>query len=934
MASRPSLQLFPPDRPFLNPEPERKSKRKDSHQQPAKPVVPRITIEQSKSSDFHELITCIQVDSDSSKPVAPAPQKIEPQTVPSQQAKPSFDASRPRPSFDAPQRSRTVSPVNNMGVLSDSPMSTYQLQMVSPVDEVKPNEISPIYRPSAPVQGPFTPDSAKDGQAAAAVFHQSRPMASIITPDSATAPRAPSPVHRRPSQKTRPPIAVAATRGHSPRPAQTRGMSPVYPPRNQSLPQDQHRTGMSPVYQSPQQVAPSRSNSRAGKTPMYQNPNTISPSRSNSIQIKRSPTPNHSQHTSPQMAAPDRANMSPVYPPRAHTTSPVETARHMGMSPTRSPSPQTFSSPISSPERRRVASPALSESATLVRSNSQGSPVSPGDVPIRSMFPQFNPSVPLSQQQYRPNPINVNPIPREQISKAPYSPEAHMEPIFSSPDDLPDLWEAANGTLPTSQSPHKYALQMHQSIPTAKADRDQKAVFGTHPTAPFYSLRQSDTYPEEDPEYETPPPDHELLIFRHHPQRPDILPIAHMHLTPPPPPSLSTYRAPQLYFGQDGMAQGLEDPVHPITTITPTLAALAALSQTANSPIASSIARFDPEAKSPAAARLAQQVVRDATDRESSTLYWHRTSPKDGNYSLLHPDLGTFDIVVEGVVGSGFDIAEFNDAGKKKTAKGAAIPYASPPKPATAAIRILNPFTTMSPLLQGELPESAEKAQRRRDEETERVLVELSLKDGRLDVNARAIQALGNSYLVDVVVAAVFAVVVAESRRGVDLGLVFEGPPVQVQRGKKLKPKPAPKTKGKKSKSLGMGMRKGVQETPNQFQSPTPQAQFPFQPSPPFQPQSQFQSSHQQQHQQQQRPIGTSFRDGQMDIESQQPYQPHQEEEFPKVVRGILGLVGLGVRTVVWILEFGIRLLGRIVMGLVRRAEARAVREREEVGVV
>lgn len=135
-----------------------------------------------------------------------------------------------------------------------------------------------------------------------------------------------------------------------------------------------------------------------------------------------------------------------------------------------------------SPAPLRAASPAdslnrstHSTSPTLVRSDSVASTTETRSPLMRSIFPRYNPNLPLSQQRYHPDPANGSPnnLPREVISKAEYSPslyspgsagpmgrEGRAEMLrttrsgdasqttmvkYSTIEELGSLWEAANG---------------------------------------------------------------------------------------------------------------------------------------------------------------------------------------------------------------------------------------------------------------------------------------------------------------------------------------------------------------------------------------------------------------------------------------------------------------------------------------------------------
>lgn len=162
------------------------------------------------------------------------------------------------------------------------------------------------------------------------------------------------------------------------------------------------------------------------------------------------------------------------------------------------------------PPKSRATSPAptnalstVSGSATLVRSNSDASrtvhPTSAG--PIRSIFPRYNPALPLQHQIYRPTQASPSHVAPEHISKEAYSPSLYSagspgqrspgqgvnrgvgcfsapstvtsfpvgimgeqhRPRFSSVEELVDLWEAANGQV-TTETGKLFALKMIRSV--------------------------------------------------------------------------------------------------------------------------------------------------------------------------------------------------------------------------------------------------------------------------------------------------------------------------------------------------------------------------------------------------------------------------------------------------------------------------------------
>ena len=177
-------------------------------------------------------------------------------------------------------------------------------------------------------------------------------------------------------------------------------------------------------------------------------------------------------------------------PPKPQVTSqqsPSTTSRP------RTPLPKTIGaqftsksgSPCNSPSRSRPPSPLQVEasprskasSPTLVRKGSNASTTTATHSPVmRSMFPRYNPSVPLDRQQYYPSTNGrVSPDLQEQMSSPslysepkrpncrpsaptlvipassgsePILQQAHDGPVamsLSTPDELLSLWDIANG---------------------------------------------------------------------------------------------------------------------------------------------------------------------------------------------------------------------------------------------------------------------------------------------------------------------------------------------------------------------------------------------------------------------------------------------------------------------------------------------------------
>lgn len=441
----------------------------------------------------------------------------------------------------------------------------------------------------------------------------------------------------------------------------------------------------------------------------------------------------------------------------------------------------------------RAASPAFSTCDTLVRANSTATRVqNMSPVPMRSMFPVYDPNVPLGNQTYQPPQASPTHIARTQISRSPYStdfyvphsnvrpssstaPQPSLRPFFTPSHLLDNLWSATNGQ--EEPSVQIYTLRMHRATAA-----NPTITFGTTPSLPFYSLAQSNLAQG----HEVPSIMNELLIQRHHPTQPRVLPIAHLDLIAPP--SLDT----SMFNPQQQEATTL------LTSIYPKLAALQALDVAANSPAASHIALADPGAQSPAAQRLAEDVLAGAAQRECCALAWTRDDPKqqanpwaqhipsEGSYQLHHPTLGSFPIKVEG------DCSIINTASTRPVTAiyGHNMSMTSPSltqKP--ASITIMNPFVlspitprtnafaplplpprldrsnrpvsmTPSEMSIGQLPTTTDASA------DDNILGRLDFANDALTLNLGAISHFGNPFLVDVVASTLLAVAVAEATRG------------------------------------------------------------------------------------------------------------------------------------------------------------------------
>ncbi|PSN71852.1 hypothetical protein BS50DRAFT_569454 [Corynespora cassiicola Philippines] len=456
-----------------------------------------------------------------------------------------------------------------------------------------------------------------------------------------------------------------------------------------------------------------------------------------------------------------------------------------------------YQTPNSTPDPNRAMSPAFSTSPTLVRANSAATHFrsrSPQEeVPMRSIFPVYDPTKPLTQQAYKPTQASPTHIPKNQISRSPYSPEFYVphgnvagpessspttKPFFTPSHLLDNLWVAANGQ--EQPAVQMYTLRMHRATAA-----NPTITFGTTPSLPFYSLAQSNLAGEDEVQSIM----NELLIQRHHPTQPRVLPIAHLDLIAPPSLSTTAFDPNQ------------QESTTLLTSIYPKLAALQALDAAAASPAVSHIALADPGATSPAAQRLAEDVLMGAAQRECCALAWTRDPPQqqtnpwaqhlpsEGSYQLHHPTLGTFPIKIEG------DCSVINKPSTRPVTAIYGHNMAStpqPPRQKPASISIMNPYIlsptspranafsplqppprfdslgqeirpvsiTPSEMSVTQLPTTTDATQ---DDAT---LAKLDFANDALTLNLGALTRFGNPFLVDVVASTLLAVAVAEAVRG------------------------------------------------------------------------------------------------------------------------------------------------------------------------
>lgn len=182
-------------------------------------------------------------------------------------------------------------------------------------------------------------------------------------------------------------------------------------------------------------------------------------------------------------------------------------------------SPITVPGPSYQPMDIPRSHTSFSEAPTLVRSNSNISHSSiakrplhespqRGEEPvIRSIFPRYNPELPLEHQNYFPTQASPTHIPREVINRRPYSPSLHdrspiqspmamgtspgrfprgisEEPVLepSTVEEMKELWKVVNGWRVSNSEGRVFCLKLSSSA-------EEPVQTLSCATQPFYTLR-------------------------------------------------------------------------------------------------------------------------------------------------------------------------------------------------------------------------------------------------------------------------------------------------------------------------------------------------------------------------------------------------------------------------------------------------------------
>ncbi|KAG8626982.1 hypothetical protein KVT40_005927 [Elsinoe batatas] len=467
------------------------------------------------------------------------------------------------------------------------------------------------------------------------------------------------------------------------------------------------------------------------------------------------------------------ADNSPMTPVSRHDLPPSPVSPHFS-TPNRIPSHRMQRSSDSLRRHEAMRATPLSQrsnvsnSPTLVRRNSDATErvdTPQQTYPMKSMFPQLQPGVPLGQQAYRPVDVPDSGIPRQQISKgtersssmplpqprpllrplAIQVPKVQSEPVLppiASRNESLDLWNLANGDSTTS------ALKsVHFNIRCRTLQNGQKGI--TRPgleldvvdaagTKVYMTkLAQSTAMHGSVESFNG-----DLNVQRCHPEEEGTFPVAQMDSKLP----------------IEGFVTGEHDNgMSRVTSIFPQVAALNAIKSVADSLQARTIARFDPNATSPQAAQLAFDAVQSAKEAEEATLVYrmpgNASSSSGGFYELQHPTVGPLSISVQGR-------NNLFDLGSK-------------------AYRVQQPAQRGSITIRGPASRPGYTVD----------LATLNLDKEGLVINVDAFNTLGSSFMIDAVVCALVTVAMTESFRPENGGYhtYFAAPP-STPRGAAIKP--------------------------------------------------------------------------------------------------------------------------------------------------
>ncbi|PNS15745.1 Nucleolar complex-associated protein 3 [Sphaceloma murrayae] len=451
------------------------------------------------------------------------------------------------------------------------------------------------------------------------------------------------------------------------------------------------------------------------------------------------------------------ADNSPMTPVSRPELPPSPVSPHFS-TPNRMPSHRLARSSGSIHRQEAMRSSPLSQrsnessSPTLVRRNSDATERADTPMqtyPIKSVFPQLEAGIPLTQQPNRTVDDSTSRLPRQQIGKAtevascqalpqplsiqvPERQTQHVLPALASSHESIELWNLANGDLTgTNLDSVHFDIKCctvrngQRSITRPGLDLDVVDAAGTK----LYMARLAQSSAMHGSRESC---NGDLNVQRCHPEEQGTFPVAQMDSKLP----------------IEGFSNSEEDDgVARVTSIFPQVAALNAIKSVADSLQARSIAQFDPSATSPQAAQLAFDAVQNAKESEEANLVYRMpsqaSSSSAGRYELQHPIMGPLSISVTGR-NNLFDLGGTGYKGR-------------------------------SPIEGGKI---ALRGQSLRTGHTEE-LVTLDLESERLSVNVRALRDLESRFMIDTAICTVLSVAITESFRPENGGYhtYFAAPP-------------------------------------------------------------------------------------------------------------------------------------------------------------
>lgn len=511
------------------------------------------------------------------------------------------------------------------------------------------------------------------------------------------------------------------------------------------------------------------------------------------------------------------------------------------------------------PESTRFRSPSPKHGYPIDTSGQ-----SPGfSAPMRSIFPQYNPTRALQHQSYYPT----------------SSPPAYSSPVMSSPTqqqvlkrydsavglvdgyehipaatqaDSQALWSASTETFPCEG--RKVQFPLYQDLP----DETIKVAIGTSPSSLIYSMTR------ESPSGTTPK---RYALQKHCPT------------TSSSPSSSSPVSQLEVPIENKNQDQ--------ITTIFPKTAAIAAIKAIAESPEARHIATFDPHGESPEAARLAQDAVTSAHRNYSCQLIKKQKSsnnkPLEAHYELKHPQLGVCAITVTTTTPT---TAISRSGGSGEVTKMKISFHHPSATPAAIASETLN-------------------------------LAFLDFAHGACVLDLPSLIALDSRFVVDTVVSALVAVAVIENERFVREQTTFEGPPVQhaVVGGKMGKGNKKKMGKQQRGEGAATAVKTGKDSLPLQQQNPSsssPSSSSSFltrrREKKEVQELCATSSSptekEKEEVEEQKKQIQISRREAKKDDKLK---QEKDEDELPGFTRAVFGLMGMGIKGSWWVAKTSVK---------------------------